>query len=344
MRHANLSIFVPQAGCPHQCSFCSQRTISGVESTPTGPQVTALCGQCAARLPENTEAEIAFFGGSFTGLDREYMLELLEAAFPFVERGPFQGIRISTRPDYIDGDVLRILAQYGVTSIELGAQSMDDGVLLSNGRGHCAADVEDAAELVKKAGFSLGLQMMTGLWRSTNEKDFATAQKLAVLEPDTMRIYPAIVLENTALAELYRQGVYKPQTLPEAVEQCAALLDFFLKRDIRVIRMGLHDEPSLREYRVAGPWHPAFRELCEGLLLARRVAGSLERASGPASVSVSRAGVSKMFGHGAFAVEYLRRLGYNITIKEDPALSGLEYQINIEDVDDAPAQLGNTGL
>lgn len=344
MKHANLSIFVPHAGCPHQCSFCSQRTISGVEAAPSGAQVTALCTRCAESLAESTEAEIAFFGGSFTGLDRAYMLELLKAAFPFVENGTFHGIRISTRPDYIDGDVLDVLARYGVTSIELGAQSMDDGVLLSNGRGHCAADVESAAGLVKKAGFSLGLQMMTGLWRSTSEKDFATAQKLEALEPDTMRIYPTVVLEKTALAELYRRGVYEPQTLPEAVELGAALLDFFLKRDIRVIRMGLHDEPSLREARVAGPWHPAFRELCEGLLLAKRVAEVLDQNPGPVTVFVSRASVSKMLGHGAFPVEYLRRLGYNITIKEDKALSGLEFQIKIEDVDDAPAQFGNTGL
>lgn len=343
MRHANLSIFVPHAGCPHQCSFCSQGRISGTALPPDGPEVAALCAKCAEYLSEKMDAEIAFFGGSFTALDKGYMEELLKAAFPFVENGSFRGIRISTRPDYIDEDVLSLLAHYGVTAIELGAQSMDNAVLQKNERGHCAADVENAAELVKKAGFSLGLQMMTGLFGSDSEKEYSTALKLAALKPDTMRIYPTIVLEGTVLGKLYRQGVYKPQTLAAAVELCAGLLELFQQERIRVIRVGLHDEPSLRAARLAGPYHPAFRELCEGVLMARRAEKLL--ANGPRghrNVYVAPASVSKMCGHGAFPVEYLRRLGYNITIRQDKALSGLE--IRVEDVDDAPAQLGDTGI
>lgn len=325
MRHANLSIFVPHAGCPHRCSFCDQREISGAAAAPDGAQVAKLCA-CGG-VPAGVTSEIAFFGGSFTALDRDYMVSLLEAAFPFVEEGRFSGIRVSTRPDAIDAEVLSVLRKYGVTAVELGAQSMDDDVLLSNKRGHCAADVENAAKLVKKAGFSLGLQMMTGLWRSTNEKDFVTAQKLQALEPDSMRIYPTIVLEGTALAALYRRGDYQPQTLEQAVDLGARLLDFFDCRNIPVIRMGLHDEPSLRAARLAGPYHPAFRELCEGLLMARRVAERLGGRKGSYQLRVSPGGVSKMCGHGGFAVEYLRRLGYNVTIKQEKALSGLEFQI-----------------
>ncbi|WP_308753821.1 radical SAM protein, partial [uncultured Anaerotruncus sp.] len=178
MRHANLAVFVPHAGCPRRCSFCSQKSISGAREAPTGESVSALCAESARSLAgADTDAEIAFFGGSFTAIDRAYMLELLEAAAPFVG-GAFRGIRVSTRPDAVDGEVLDLLRRYGVTAVELGAQSMDDGVLMKNRRGHTAADVERAARLVREAGFELGLQMMTGLYGSDEARDFRTAERL----------------------------------------------------------------------------------------------------------------------------------------------------------------------
>jgi histone acetyltransferase (RNA polymerase elongator complex component) len=160
---------------------------------------------------ENTE--IAFFGGSFTAIDRSYMVSLLEEAKPFIENKVFSGIRISTRPDAIDEEVLLLLKKYGVTAIELGAQSMNDEVLLSNRRGHTVDDVVNASLLIKKHGFSLGLQMMTGLYKSTREIDVETAKRIVALKPDTVRIYPTIVLENTHLAELLKSGEYKPEEL-----------------------------------------------------------------------------------------------------------------------------------
>ena len=343
MKHANLSIFVPHAGCPHQCSFCRQQVISGVETPVTPEQVTALCKNSVAKLPPGREAEIAFFGGSFTALSRQTMIALLEAAFPFVEKGPFTGIRISTRPDYIHPEILALLARYQVQAIELGAQSMDDSVLEQNKRGHTAEDVKNASRLIRGWGFSLGLQMMTGLFGSDPEKDWKTAEELAKLQPETMRIYPTIVLEGTQLAQWYEKGIYHPQTLSEAVTLGAELLGFFEERSIRVIRMGLHDEPSLSRSRMAGPYHPAFRELCEGWLMALRAEKILKnQGTGHYQIWVSSGGVSKMLGHGAFPVEYLQSLGYNIEIKKDAALSGLDFWI--KDVENASAQLGNTGL
>ena len=202
MKHSNIAIFVPHAGCPHKCSFCDQRTISGAQHSPTGQEVTAVCAQAAEEMKEPGNAEIAFFGGSFTAIDRGYMLELLKAAHPFVQEGKVKGIRISTRPDCITPEILDILKQYGVTAIELGAQSMVDEVLEANERGHCASDAVNASALIRLYGFELGLQMMTGLYKSSPERDMETMRRIIGISPDTVRIYPTVVLKGTALAEI----------------------------------------------------------------------------------------------------------------------------------------------
>lgn len=206
--------------------------------------------------------QLAFFGGSFTAIDRKVMLSLLAAGKQAVEKAGLGGMRISTRPDKIDAEILGVLQAYGVTAIELGAQSMEDGVLRKNNRGHSAADVEKAARLIRAQGFELGLQMMTGLDGDTDQQAEGTANKLIALKPDTVRIYPALVLRHTALARRMAAGEYRPQTLEEAVALCARLIPMFEGAGVRVIRVGLHEEPALRESLLAGPYHPAFRELC----------------------------------------------------------------------------------
>ncbi len=203
----------------------------------------------AARSNGKTEREFAFFGGSFTAVPRAYMLALLQAVQPYLQSGAYNGIRISTRPDAVDAEILALLKQYGVTAIELGAQSMQDGVLRRNGRGHTARQVAEAAERISAAGFSLGLQMMTGLDGDTPVGCRETAVRLAALEPETMRIYPAIVMEGTELARRWRAGMYEPMSLECAVNLCADLLDFFEQRQIRVIRLGLHASPELERDR-----------------------------------------------------------------------------------------------
>ncbi|MBR7061045.1 MAG: radical SAM protein [Eubacterium sp.] len=193
MKKGNISIFVPHLGCPKQCSFCNQKTITGKQNQPTPEDVEKALETALKR--RGYEYEIAFFGGSFTAIDRQYMISLLEAAFPYIENGSVKGIRISTRPDCIDTETLDILKKYGVSSIELGAQSMDDEVLQANLRGHTAKDVENASKLIKEYGFELGLQMMTGLYKDTDEKAIETAKKIIALKPETVRIYPTVVLK-----------------------------------------------------------------------------------------------------------------------------------------------------
>ena len=263
MKHANVAIFVPHNGCPHCCSFCNQVRITGKQSQPSSEDVIKAAETAINSKNYNPVfSEIAFFGGSFTAIKREYMVSLLEAAYEYIKSGKFKGIRLSTRPDCIDDDVLQILKSYGVTSIELGAQSMCNDVLKSNMRGHNAEDVEKSSVLIKKYGFELGLQMMTGLYKSTIKKDIYTAQKICRLKPKTVRIYPTIIMQDTVLADYYNRGVYKTYTLEETVDLCAELLTMFEKNNIDVIRLGLHSTQDIANGMVAGPWHPSLGELC----------------------------------------------------------------------------------
>lgn len=331
-RHSNVALFVPHAGCPHQCSFCNQRHIAGTQSMPTVQDVITACENALkTRRTCAEESEIAFFGGSFTAIAQETMVDLLKAAYPYVENGSFGGIRLSTRPDAINEDILLLLRDYGVTTIELGAQSMDDRVLLQNGRGHTAKDVQAAAKLIKVHGFSLGLQMMTGLPGDSDDGAINTARQLADLQPDCVRIYPTLVIENTPLARWYRRGEYQPQTVEEAVELCSRLLSFFEEeRHIPVIRLGLHNETDMQGHCLAGPFHPAFRERCESLLWLQRIRAVLrERQRGMVRIGVSPSQLSKAIGQKRENVDKLRAEGYVAVIKADPDLNEKDLRVEV---------------
>ena len=251
------------------------------------------------------------------------MLSLLEAAKPYSER--FKGIRISTRPDAIDGDILEILSRYHVTAVELGAQSMSDGVLEANDRGHTADDVRIASRLIKDRGFELGLQMMTGLYKSSDELDLYTAREFIKLSPDTARIYPTIVMRGTRLGELYQSGLYTPQSLDGAVGLCAELLELFAASGVNVIRVGLHDTPTLKSDMLSGPYHPAFRELCESRIMLDRLKALLEGCpSGEYRVAVSPRSRSKLTGNKRSNLTALGAMGYTLQITEDDSLAPLE--------------------
>lgn len=324
--HSNISIFVPHIGCPNMCSFCNQRYITGVHKAPsTSDVVDAVNIAVKSKNYEPTSTEIAFFGGSFTAINRNYMLELLKTAYEFVKNGVVSGIRISTRPDAIDDEILTLLKQCGVTSIELGAQSLNDKVLQSNNRGHTAQDVINASKLIKQYGFSLGLQMMTGLYNDSDEFAIYTAKKIIELNPDTVRIYPTIVLKNTDLAALYSDNKYKPQTLEDAADLCSELLLMFDKANIKVIRLGLH---SIEENSyVAGPWHPAFSEICYSKIFLKN-AESLLTEKGSYTLYVNPSSVSKMIGQRKENINTLNNIGFDCVVKSDASLGG--YDIRVE--------------
>ena len=329
MKHANISLFVPHMGCPHQCSFCNQKTISGSvkQLTPEDVLNTLKEAESHNNNPENTE--IAFFGGSFTAIDRDYMVSLLEVAKPFVDKGAFCGIRISTRPDAIDEEVLNILKEYHVTAIELGAQSTDEEVLRLNKRGHTREDIFKASQLIKANGFSLGLQMMTGLSGDTSRKSLKTADDIISIKPDTVRIYPTIVLEGTMLGEMYKKGEYKPQTTEEAVELCSILCQRFYKNNIKVIRLGLHSGGNVEEGYLSGPYHPAFGELCEsGVYLNIAKERLKEIKKGKITIFVNPREISKMTGQKGSNKEKLLSEGYKVTVKGDGSLN--KYEIKIQ--------------
>lgn len=328
MRHRNIAFFVPHLGCKHQCSFCDQRAISGQQAGIEPLEVERTLHRAFTEISERQETEIAFFGGSFTAIERGDMLALLEAAQPFLSEGGFAGIRISTRPDAIDRSVLELLREYGVSAIELGAQSMDERVLSLNGRGHTAGAVREASALIREYGFSLGLQMMTGLYGDSDEGAWRTARELAALGPDTVRIYPTVVLEGTRLAGLYRQGVYHPPGMEETIPLCAGLLEFFEQQDIRVIRLGLHASRDVEERLVAGAYHPALRELCEGELCFGRLWDTLKGdPPGRYEVWVHPGMHSKMTGQKRCNLVRLGALGYDIMIRSDRRLSPGEFQV-----------------
>lgn len=329
MKHANVAFFVPMVGCPHRCSFCDQNSITGESGIPTPEEVDKTLKKAARELHGFAEkSEIAFFGGSFTMIPEELMRSLLEPAKKWIDRKAFSGIRISTRPDAINEPVLKMLKEYGVTSIELGAQSCSDAVLEKNRRGHTFEDTQKACALIKEHGFSLGLQMMTGMPGSTKEDDMLTAARFAALRPETMRIYPTLVLKNTPMAKWFEDGEYSPQTVDEAAAECAELLDVFELYGIKVIRLGLHAEISLEDNLIAGPYHPAFREICESIRFRKKIAPMLTRLpKGSYDLFVAPSDVSKCAGQHRSNIEHWKSLGYDIKIVGKKEFSPGDFEV-----------------
>ena len=314
MKHINVALFVPHLGCPHNCIFCDQRAISGTREPITREEIEKACKTASASPHDIADSEIAFFGGSFTAVDRETQKMCLDAARPFIGT-QFGGIRISTRPDCIDGDELNFLKSHGVTSIELGAQSMFASVLEMNERGHTPDDTVEASALIRKHGFSLGLQMMTGLYGSDGEKDIETARRFIALRPDTVRIYPTVVLKNTRLEELYEEKKYTPPSLDEAAEICARLLEMFRDAGIRVIRLGLHSGGNVGESYIAGVYHPAFGEICESIVFRNKAEAILSgRLKGFYKIEVNPRDISKMTGQKKSNIKYFGEKGYFLTV------------------------------
>ena len=264
-----IPIFVPHLGCPNDCVFCNQKSISGQTKQVTKEDVKEIIEEHLKYIKKDSKVEVAFFGGSFTGIEEEKQEELLSAAYEYIKQKKVESIRISTRPDYIDKKILKRLKKYKVKTIELGVQSANDYILKKAGRGHTFSDVEKASKLIRWYGFNLGHQMMVGLPESTTVDEINTAKQLIKLKPKMVRIYPVLVIKNTKLEKDYNNGKYKPLTVTQAVEVCKELVKLFTKKNIEVIRIGLQptdtitDPENEKSEVVAGSFHPAFRQLVE---------------------------------------------------------------------------------
>lgn len=298
-RNSIIPVFVPHLGCPNDCVFCNQRRISGHIEPATAQTVKNAIEQAAALTPQGTKRQLAFYGGSFTAIPDRSQTELLEAAVSFLENGTISSIRLSTRPDAIDGATLKRLKKYGVSVIELGAQSMCDRVLELAGRGHDSAAVESASRQIKAAGFDLILQMMTGLPGDTDETSIETAQRIIALKPDGVRIYPTVIVRDTVLCDMWRAGKYTEHTVEDAVRVCAKLVPMFRQAEIPIIRMGLNPTEDLSGGdALGGAYHPALGELVLSRIMLEK-ARSLLSSAAPGSravLGVNRSDVSKMTG------------------------------------------------
>lgn len=276
--HVNIPVFIPHLGCPNMCVFCNQRAISGVSSfLPESAKRTIE--EALATVSRDTDCEIAFFGGSFTGIDRTLMTELLDLAQTYVNSGRVSGIRMSTRPDYIGEEIIAILKNYTVSAVELGIQSFSDKVLASCKRGHSPECSVRAMTMLREAGFNTVGQMMIGLPNSTLEDELHCAEEICRLGAYGTRIYPTIVFRDTELHESVITGEYKPLTLWEAVERSAAVLEVFVSNNVRCLRIGLCESENLHstDTYVAGPNHPSLGELVSGELYYNRICTMLDR-------------------------------------------------------------------
>jgi len=337
-RHVNVPIFIPHLGCPNACVFCNQRKISGKTEFCIALVEEELRRACET-VDDDCETEIAFFGGSFTGIDREDMLYLLGLAKRYVEAGKAQSVRLSTRPDYIDEEILDILAAHDVTDIELGLQSMNDRVLLASKRGHTADCAKKACRLIKSRGFGLVGQMMIGLPESTLETELETAREIVLCGCTGARIYPTVVFSETELCRMMEMNLYTPLSMEEAVARSAAVLEVFIAANIPVIRLGLCAADNLFEEGTirGGAYHSAFGELVYGELYYRRMRDCIESQGLSEQLSgkmltievppgeVSKASGQKRLNKLRLQNEYNVK---NIKIIENPSL--ICYNIKIE--------------
>ena len=332
-KHVNIPIFIPHLGCPNQCVFCDQRTISGTVRFDISDVRRTI--DEAILSSNGAEREIAYFGGSFTGIDRDLMIRLLDIAKQYVSSGDVLGIRMSTRPDYIDDEIIGILKKYAVSEVELGIQSMSDHVLAASKRGHTSLDTRRAVSLLTDGGFRVGGQMMIGLPGSTPDDEVSTANAICDMGCVSARVYPTLVFKGTELDEMFRRGEYVPLTVDDAAERSARVLDVFDKRGVRCLRSGLCDSENLHSESSfsAGPNHPSIGEIAMSRLFYIRISDALSGMMVPDGASLmvlcSRGSVSKVIGNrgenrerllrefgikSLKAIENDQLLGYNIKV------------------------------
>jgi histone acetyltransferase (RNA polymerase elongator complex component) len=332
-RHVNIPIFVPEEACPNRCVFCNQHRISCALAAPDISEVTEKINRHLSTIPETVHVEVAFFGGNFTGIPLDKQINYLNSIQPYLRSGRVKGIRISTRPDYISPEILKILAAQGVTTIELGAQSLDDNVLIISGRGHTVAEVHRAASLIRLAGFDLGLQMMIGLPGSSELSELQTANEIIKLGASSTRIYPTLVIKETELENMYQTGKYQPLELKQAIERSATLAGIFAEANVTILRIGLHPSEGLLhgENLVAGPFHAAFGEMVYTEVWRRILVKFMNKQAGGNIITIRVAPGKRNAAIGYNAANKKWLLGYFRSVKfiEDSTLKGFNYHVDI---------------
>ena len=335
-----IPIFVPHLGCPNDCTFCNQKSISGQTKEVTAKEVKDTIEKYLKSFKDNNSyKEVAFFGGSFTGIKKEKQIELLEVAHEYVKNKKIDSIRLSTRPDYIDKDELKMLKKYGVETIELGVQSTNDYILKKCNRGHTFEDVKKASKLIRRYGFKLGHQMMIGLPESTKLDELNTAKDLAKLKPKIIRLYPVLVIKHTQLEKEYLNKEYEPLTVTQAVERCKELYYYFSKKKIAVIRMGLQTTDLISNPKneksevVAGPYHEAFGQLVEDSIWYDSILGKIKKFNVKVKeieIVVNPENINNVVGHKKENIKKLKQIyDLDTIIKQSNELKIGKFEINI---------------
>jgi len=336
-----IPIFVPHLGCPNACVFCNQTKITGKQKEVTAQEVRETIEEYLASFKDaENKVEVAFFGGSFTGIEEEKQNELLEVAYQYIKKGQVDSIRISTRPDYIDRRILKRLKKYKVKTIELGVQSTNNYVLTKAKRGHTFEDVKKASKLIRHYGFVLGHQMMVGLPDSTALDEINTAKDLIKLKPKIVRIYPVLVIKKTELEEEYHKGEYEPLSVTQAVERCKEIADLFNQHKVNIIRIGLQNteeiaDPSNEKSEVvAGPYHPAFRQLVEGSLWYDAIVSEIKKCNTKVKVVEIKANpedINNIIGHKKENVKKLKELyDVEVNLRLDNSIKNGKFEMKVE--------------
>lgn len=335
-----IPIFVPNLGCPNDCTFCNQKKISGEQKQVTAEDVRKTVEYYLKNFKDDSKyVEIAFFGGSFTGIDKDKQIELLEAANEFIKSKQVSSIRISTRPDYIDRKTLKLLKKYHVKTIELGVQSSNDYILKKSKRGYTFKDVVKASKLIRFYGFTLGHQMMVGLPESTEHDEINTARDLIKLKPKIVRIYPVLVIKGTELAREYSKGDYTPLTVEQAVERCKEIAYMFRKKNINIIRIGLQNTSEITSPEedgsevLAGPFHPAFRQLVEGAMWYDSIAEKIKNINSKVKkieIVVNPANVNDVIGHKKVNIQKLKDFyELDVVVTPNENINVGDFKINV---------------
>lgn len=296
-KHYNIPVFISHFGCPNACVFCNQKKINGRETDVSLEDLKNTIDQYLKTLPKNSIKQVAFFGGTFTGISMNLQREYLEVVKNYIDRGDVEGVRISTRPECIDDEILTQLKKNGVKTIELGVQSLDNKVLEATGRHYTYEVVKKSCDLIKSYGFELGVQLMIGLPYADFESDFLSAKKSLELNPDIARIYPTLVIKGTELEFMYKRGFYKSLTLEEAVDRTVKIYSLLELQNINVIRVGLQPAEDLTADGViiSGPFHPAFRDLVENKIYFNFLKRIYEKEK-ELDIEVNERNVSKIVG------------------------------------------------